>query len=513
MVNLLKSFGVEMKECVVEEVKSVNEESVGAKEDNEGNAKELHPAVEEVKEVSAVNESVVEKEEKESEVVNEEGMIDEQEEKSGDEERVREIAEKEEMNEIRKEEEIEEEEEIRQKEEQTIPTDTVKHSDEEQSVNEKEEPSQEMDEAATCVEEERPLCDEDTSKEENDLNGMVERGGEESANDKAEKDQESRTVEVKEGKEEQQVMQSETEEKKNGVENPQQTNEENEEENQTAATIQPTTDTTPKPSTVNHKHEKDHHSRRESSKSARVEEVKQEDPVEKDLEYLQTKGFMGRLLESQPPVASSSGSTLEVIKELTAEAFGYYFSFQFSCCLQRNTCSIHFNRSGECEDYGDPVKKGVSVTVAYKNDTYTIVVPSKASEKELIHCIIEVTLIGWVDVQAFARRGICLLQDNLLISKRGIVLSLQREQQFTVKEGTRFSIEQCRRIKRYKGERHIVTHDSSLKRTLDEPKYHFCTALFVMIPQMMEEQFITTLLKFCFPYVTELTLYRFPFLC
>ena len=45
-----------------------------------------------------------------------------------------------------------------------------------------------------------------------------------------------------------------------------------------------------------------------------------------------TKGFIGRLLESQPPVASSSGSTLEVIKELTAEAFGYSFSFQFSCC-------------------------------------------------------------------------------------------------------------------------------------------------------------------------------------
>ena len=470
MVNLLKSFGVEMKECAVEEV-------------------------------SVVNESVVEKE-KESEVVNEEEMIDEQEEKSDDEERVTDIVEKEEMNEIKEE------------EERTIPIDSVKNSEEEQSVNEKEEPSQEMDEAATCVEEERPLCDEDTPKEEDDLNGMVERGGEESANDEAEKDQESRTVEVKEGKEEQQVMQSGIEEKKDGVENPQQTTE----EKQSAAAIQPTTNTTPKPSTVKHKHEKKekdhHHSRRESSKSARVEEVKQEDPVEKDLEYLQTKGFMGRLLESQPPVASSSGSTLEVIKELTAEAFGYYFPFQFSCCLQRDTCSIHFNRSGECEDYGDPVKKGVSVTVAYKNDTYTIVVPSKASEKELIHCIIEVTLIGWVDVQAFARRGICLLQDNLLISKRGIVLSLQREQQFTVKEGTRFSIEQCRRIKRYKGERHIVTHDSSsLKRTLDEPKYHFCTALFVMIPQMMEEQFITTLLKFCFPYVTELTLYRFPFLC
>ena len=489
----MKSFGVEMKECAVEEVKIVNGESVGAKEDNERNA------VKEVKEeVSVVNESVVEKE-KESEVVNEEEMIDEQEEKSDDEERVTDIVEKEEMNEIKEE------------EERTIPIDSVKNSEEEHSVNEKEGPSEEMDEAATYVEEERPLCDEDTPKEEDDLNGMVERGGEESANDEAEKDQESRTVEVKEGKEEQQVMQSGIEEKKDGVENPQQTTE----EKQSAAAIQPTTNTTPKPSTVKHKHEKDHHhSRRESSKSARVEEVKQEDPVEKDLEFLQTKGFMGRLLESQPPVASSSGSTLEVIKELTAEAFGYYFPFQFSCCLQRDTCSIHFNRSGECEDYGDPVKKGVSVSVAYKNDSNTIVVPSKASEKELIHCIIEVTLIGWVDVQAFARRGICLLQDNLLISKRGIVLSLQREQQFTVKEGTRFSIEQCRRIKRYKGERHIVTHDSSsLKRTLDEPKYHFCTALFVMIPQMMEEQFITTLLKFCFPYVTELTLYRFPFLC
>ena len=511
-MNLLKSFGVEMKECAVEEVMIANEESVGTKEDSEGNAKELHPAVGEVKEeVSAVNESIVEKGEKESEVVNEEGMIDEQEEKSDDEERVTDIAEKEERNEIRKEEEIKKEEEMNQEEERTIPIDSVKNSDEEQSVDEKKEgPSEEMDEAATYVEEERPLCDEDTPKEEDDVNGMVERGGEASANDEAEKDQESSTVEVKEGMEEQQVMQSETEEKKDGVENPQQTIE----ENQTAVSLQPTTNITPKPSTVNHKHEKDHHSRRESSKSARVEEVKQEDPVEKDLEYLQTKGFMGRLLESQPPVASSSGSTLEVIKELTAEAFGYYFPFQFSCCLQRDTCSIHFNRSGECEDYGDPVKKGVSVTVAYKNDTYTIVVPSKASEKELIHCIIEVTLIGWVDVQAFARRGICLLQDNLLISKRGIVLSLQREQQFTVKEGTRFSIEQCRRIKRYKGERHIVTHDSSsLKRTLDEPKYHFCTALFVMIPQMMEEQFITTLLKFCFPYVTELTLYRFPFLC
>lgn len=94
------------------------------------------------------------------------------------------------------------------------------------------------------------------------------------------------------------------------------------------------------------------------------------------------------------------------------------------------------------------------------------------------------------------------------------MLSLQREQQLTVKEGTRFYIEQCRRIKRYKGERHIVTHDSSsLKRTLNEPKYHYCTALSVTIPQMMEKQFITTLLKFCFPYVTELTLYRFPFLC
>lgn len=392
-MNLLKSLDVEMKECVVEEVKIANEESVGAKEDNEGNTKELDPVVEEVKEeVSAMNESAVEKEEKESEMVNKEGMVDEQEEKSGDEERVTDIAEKEEMKEIKKEEEIE------IQEEQTIPTDTVKHSDEEQSVNEKEEPSQEMDEAATCVEEERALCDEDTSKEENDLNGMVERGDEETAVDKAEKDQENRTVEVKEGMGEQQVMQSETEEKKNGVENPQQTTE----ENQTAVSIQPTTSTTPKPSTAKHKHEKKekdhHHSRRESSKSARVEEVKQEDPVEKDLEFLQTKGFMGRLLESQPPVASSSGSTLEVIKELTAEAFGYSFSFQFSCCLQRDTCSIHFNRSGECEDYGDPVKKGVSVTVAYKNDSNTIVVPSKASEKELIHCIIEVPLIASIDV-------------------------------------------------------------------------------------------------------------------
>ena len=398
-MNLLKSFGVEMKECAVEEVMIANEESAGAKEGNEGNAKELHPAVEEVKEeVSAMNESVVEKEEKESEMVNEEGMVDEQEEKSGDEERVMEIAEKKERNEIRKEEEIKKEEEIEIQEEQTIPIDSVKHSDAEQSVNETEEPSQDMDEAATCVEEERALCDEDTSKEENDLNGMVERGDEETAVDKAEKDQENRTVEVEEGMEEQQVMQSETEEKKNGVENPQQTTE----ENQTAVSIQPTTSTTPKPSTAKHKHEKKekdhHHSRRESSKSARVEEVKQEDPVEKDLEFLQTKGFMGRLLESQPPVASSSGSTLEVIKELTAEAFGYSFSFQFSCCLQRDTCSIHFNRSGECEDYGDPVKKGVSVSVAYKNDTYTIVVPSKASEKELIHCIIEVPLIASIDV-------------------------------------------------------------------------------------------------------------------
>ena len=332
-------------------------------------------------------------------MVNEEGMVDEHEEKSGDEERVMEIAEKKERNEIRKEEEIKKEEEMNQEEEQTIPIDSVKHSDEEQSVNEKkEEPSQEMDEAATCVEEERALCDEDTPKEENDLNGMVERGDEETAVDKAEKDQENRTVEVKEGMEEQQVMQSETEEKKNGVENPQQTTE----ENQTAVSIQPTTSTTPKPSTAKHKHEKKekdhHHSRRESSKSARVEEVKQEDPVEKDLEFLQTKGFMGRLLESQPPVASSSGSTLEVIKELTAEAFGYSFSFQFSCCLQRDTCSIHFNRSGECEDYDDPVKKGVYVTVAYKNDSNTIVVPSKASEKELIHCIIEVPLIASIDV-------------------------------------------------------------------------------------------------------------------
>ena len=129
-----------------------------------------------------------------------------------------------------------------------------------------------------------------------------------------------------------------------------------------------------------------------------MEEVKQEDLLEKDLEFLQTKGFMGRLLEFQPPVASSSGSTLEVIKELTAEAFGYSFSFQFSCCLHKDTCSIHFDRSGECEDYGDPVKKGVSVTVEYKNDTYTIVVPSKASEKELIHCIIEVPLNASIDV-------------------------------------------------------------------------------------------------------------------
>lgn len=402
-MNLLKSLDVEMKECAVEEVKIANEESVGTKEGNEGNAKELDPAVEEGKEeVSAMNESVVEKEEKESEMVNEEGMIDEQEEKSDDEERVMEIAEKEERNEMKEEMneevEIKKEEEIEIQEEQTIPTDSVKHSEEEQSVNEKEEPSQEMDEAATCVEEERALCDEDTSKEENDLNGMVERGDEETAVDKAEKDQENRTVEVKEGMGEQQVMQSETEEKKNGVENPQQTTE----EKQSAAAIQPTTSTTPKPSTAKHKHEKKekdhHHSRRESSKSARVEEVKQEDPVEKDLEFLQTKGFMGRLLESQPPVASSSGSTLEVIKELTAEAFGYSFSFQFSCCLQRDTCSILFDRSGECEDYDDPVKKGVSVSVAYKNDTYTIVVPSKASEKELIHCIIEVPLIASIDV-------------------------------------------------------------------------------------------------------------------
>lgn len=398
-MNLLKSFGVEMKECAVEEVKIASEASVGTKEDSEGNAKELDPAVEEGKEeVNAMNESVVEKEEKESEMVNEEGMIDEQEEKSGDEERVTEIAEKEERNEIRKEEEIKKEEEIEIQEEQTIPTDSVKHSEEEQSVNEKEEPSQEMDEETTCVEEERALCDEDTPKEEDDVNGMVERGGEESANDEAEKDQENRTVEVKEGMEEQQVMQSETEEKKDGVENPQQTIE----ENQTTASLQPTTNITPKPSTVKHKHEKKekdhHHSRRESSKSARVEEVKREDPVEKDLEFLQTKGFMGRLLEPQPPVASSSGSTLEVIKELTAEAFGYFFSFQFSCCLQRDTCSILFDRSGECEDYDDPVKKGVSVTVAYKNDSNTIVVPSKASEKELIHCIIEVPLIASIDV-------------------------------------------------------------------------------------------------------------------
>ena len=107
-MNLLKSFGVEMKECAIEEVKSVNEESVRAKEDNEGNAKELDPAVEEVKEeVNAMNETVVEKEEKESEVVNE-GMIDEQEEESGDEERVTEMAEKE----IKKEEEIETKEEM-----------------------------------------------------------------------------------------------------------------------------------------------------------------------------------------------------------------------------------------------------------------------------------------------------------------------------------------------------------------------------------------------------------------
>ena len=398
-MNLLKSLDVEMKECVVEEVKIASEASVGTKEDNEGNTKELDPAVEEGKEeVNAMNESVVEKGEKESEVVNEEGMVDEQEEKSGDEERVTEIAEKEERNEIRKEEEIKKEEEMNQEEEQTIPTDSVKHSDEEQSVNEKEEPSQEMDEAATCVEEERALCDEDTSKEEDDVNGMVERGGEESANDEAEKDQENRTVEVKEGMEEQQVIQSETEEKKDGVENPQQTIE----EKQSAGAIQPTTSTTPKPSTAKHKHEKKekdhHHSRRESSKSARVERVKQEDLLEKDLEFLQTKGFMGRLLESQPPVASSSGSTLEVIKELTAEVFGYSFSFQFSCCLQRDTCSILFDRSGECEDYDDPVKKGVSVTVAYKNDSNTIVVPSKASEKELIHCIIEVPLIASIDV-------------------------------------------------------------------------------------------------------------------
>lgn len=287
---------------------------------------------------------------------------------------------------------------MNQEEEQTIPTDSVKHSDEEQSVNEKEEPSQEMDEETTCVEEERALCDEDTPKEEDDVNGMVERGGEEAQMTKQRRIQENRTVEVKEGMEEQQVMQSETEEKKNGVENPQQTTE----EKQSAAAIQPTTSTTPKPSTAKHKHEKKekdhHHSRRESSKSARVEEVKREDPVEKDMEFLMTKGFIGRLLESQPPVASSSGSTLEVIKELTAEAFGYSFSFQFSCCLQRDTCSILFDRSGECEDYDDPVKKGVSVTVAYKNDSNTIVVPSKASEKELIHCIIEVPLIASIDV-------------------------------------------------------------------------------------------------------------------
>ena len=388
----MKSLDVEMKECAVEELKIANEESVGTKEDNEGNAKELHPAVEEGKEeVNAMNESVVEKEEKESEVVNEEGMVDEQEEKSGDEERVRDIAEKEERNEMK------EEEEIRQKEEQTIPIDSVKHSEEEQSVNEKkEEPSEEMDEAATNVEEERSLCDEGTPKEEDDVNGMVERGGEESANDETEKDQERRTVEVKEGKEGQQIEPSETE-KKDGVENPQQTTE----EKQSAGAIQPTTSTTPKPSTAKHKHEKkekDHHSRRESSKSARVERVKQEDLLERDLEFLQTKGFMGRLLEFQPPVASSSGSTLEVIKELAAEAFGYSFSFQFSCCLQRDTCSILFDRSGECEDYDDPVKKGVSVTVAYKNDSNTIVVPSKASEKELIHCIIEVPLIASIDV-------------------------------------------------------------------------------------------------------------------
>lgn len=92
------------------------------------------------------------------------------------------------------------------------------------------------------------------------------------------------------------------------------------------------------------------------------------------------------------------------------------------------------------------------------------------------------------------------------------MLSLQREQQLTVKEGTRFAVEQCRKSMRYEGEEFIVTRDSSLERSLNKAKYLFCTALFVMIPRMMEEQFITTLLQFCFPYVTELTLCCFPFL-
>ena len=93
-----------------------------------------------------------------------------------------------------------------------------------------------------------------------------------------------------------------------------------------------------------------------------------------------------------------------------------------------------------------------------------------------------------------------------------MMLSLQRGQQLTVKEGTRFYIEQCGRIKRYEGEEFIVTRDSSLEKSLNKPEYLFCTALFVMIPRMMEEPFITTLLKYCFPYVTELTLCCFPFL-
>lgn len=94
-----------------------------------------------------------------------------------------------------------------------------------------------------------------------------------------------------------------------------------------------------------------------------------------------------------------------------------------------------------------------------------------------------------------------------------MMLSLQREQQLTVKEGTRFAVEQCGKSMRYEGERYLNKLNTySLEKSLNKANYLFCTALFVTIPQMMEKQFITTLLQFCFPYVTELTLCCFPFL-
>ena len=92
------------------------------------------------------------------------------------------------------------------------------------------------------------------------------------------------------------------------------------------------------------------------------------------------------------------------------------------------------------------------------------------------------------------------------------MLSLQREQQLTVKEGTRFAVEQCGKSMRYEGELYLNKLNSYfLEKSLNKAEYLLCTTLFVTIPRMMEKQYIASLLKFCFPYVTELTLCRFLF--